>query len=275
MSGLERKKSSVFVFLLAIFLFMPVYVLADTDEPGVVWNSFLKKHFFGDRKIDQKNPVIEIEAPRRAANPALVPISIASKIVESADRYIKTIYLIIDKNPKPLAGKFSFTRESGKASLSMRIRVNAYSQVRAIAELNDGSLSMVSHFVKATGGCSAPVGSDIDRAMARLGKMKLFPRGERSYGGALLAQLRVSHPNVTGLQMDQLTRLFAPAHYVKKIEITFNGKSVLSAETDISISEDPSIGFYFMATEPGVLRADVEDTNGLKFSVTRVIAANN
>ncbi len=275
MSDLMHKKLGEHIFLTLFFLFMPIQVQAGTEEVDFVWNSSLKNYFFGDRLIDEANPVIELSAPIRAANPALVPISITSKIAENTDRYIKTIYLIIDKNPKPLAGKFTFTPESGKASLSMRIRVNAYSPVRVIAELNDGSLSMTSHFVKATGGCSAPVGSDIDRAMARLGKMKLFPRGERKPGEPLLAQLRVSHPNITGLQMDQLTRLFAPAHYVKKIEITFNGKPVLSAETDISISEDPSIGFYFVATEPGELKADIEDTNGLKFSITRAITTNN
>ncbi|NIO42301.1 MAG: quinoprotein dehydrogenase-associated SoxYZ-like carrier, partial [Burkholderiales bacterium] len=49
------------------------------------------------------------------------------------------------------------------------------------------------------------------------------------------AQLMLRHPNTTGLQMDQVTRLYSPAHFVKLVKVTFNGEAVFSAETDITI----------------------------------------
>jgi sulfur-oxidizing protein SoxY len=271
----EPKKSVYLLFILQLFFLSPPSAMAMEDDPDALWKSNLKIHFFGDREIQTENPLIELKAPKRAANPALVPITITSKISQEPEHYVKTIYLIIDKNPKPLAGKFSFTQESGQADLSMRIRINEYSKVRVIAELNDGSLSMATRFVKASGGCAAPVGSDIDKAMARLGKIKLFPRGERLLGKPLFTQFMVSHPNITGLQMDQLTRMYAPQHYIIKIEVSFNGKLVMHAETDISISENPSIGFYFVPSKPGELKVKVEDSKGLTFSKVRKIFGEN
>lgn len=270
MFGFKRPQS-VFQFFVVFTLFATVAPIEAAKEPDALWNSTLKQQFFGERVIDENRPLISIEAPKRAANPALVPIRISSRIKQTDERFVERVYLFIDQNPVPLAAKFTFSPDSGRADLSLRIRVNEYSKVRAVAEINDGSLSMASRFVKATGGCSAPVGSDIDRAMARMGKMKLFPRGELKVGEALFSQLMISHPNITGLQMDQLTMLFAPAHFVKKIDIAFNGKPVLSAETDISISEDPSIGFYFVPSENGKLSVEVEDTKGNRFTKSRDI----
>ena len=53
------------------------------------------------------------------------------------------------------------------------MRINEYTNVRAIAETSDGELYMASRFVKAAGGCSAPALKDHEQAMARLGQMKL------------------------------------------------------------------------------------------------------
>mgnify|MGYP002150436774 CR=1 FL=1 len=53
------------------------------------------------------------------------------------------------------------------AEIETRVRVDAYSHVRAIAEASDGQLYAVTRFVKASGGCSAPAGSDAQAAAAR------------------------------------------------------------------------------------------------------------
>ena len=58
-------------------------------------------------------------------------------------------------------------------SFSTRIRIDKYTYVRAIAEKNNGEKFMISNFVKAAGGCSAPSLADMDAVMARLGKMKM------------------------------------------------------------------------------------------------------
>jgi sulfur-oxidizing protein SoxY len=190
-----------------------------------------------------------------------VPLSIISKIDQSEERYIKKILVLVDKNPFPFVGEFEFTPSSGKADLAMRIRVNTYSYIRAIAEMNDGKLFMAKKFVKASGGCSAPIGADLDASMKRLGKMKFRLEEGLKTAEPALAQLLISHPNITGMQMDQVTRFVKKSHFIKSIKVFFNDKPVLTAKTDIAISSDPNFRFYFIPEKEGVLKAEITDTS--------------
>ena len=229
------------------------------------WNQTIRPAYFADKSIQESEDIIALEAPKRAADPAIVPISITAGFPQTEQRYIKTITLIIDKNPVPFAGRFTFTPKSGRADLALRIRVNQYSPVRAIAETNDGKLYMSSRFVKASGGCSAPPSANLQTALARIGKMKLKTPDEAIQNQPLLTQLMVSHPNITGLQMDQVTRLFMPPHFVKEVKVSFDGEPVLVAETDIAISENPSFRFYFVPEHEGELVAEIIDSKGQRY----------
>lgn len=72
----------------------------------------------------------------------------------------------------------------------------------------------------------------------------------------------VSHPNVTGLQLDQRTRAFILAEYVTKLTLSCNDRTIMTAETDISISEDPSFRFFFKPEGGGQLEAEMVDSKG-------------
>jgi len=223
--------------------------------------SDIRAALFGDRPIHDGAGVIALEAPDRAQDAALVPIIMVAEIPQTAERHIRTIHLVVDENPAPIAGSFHLTPASGIATIATRVRVNAYTQIRAIAETSDGQLHMASRFVKASGGCSAPALKDHELAMARLGKMKLnhppFRLGEPNQ-----VQLLISHPNYTGLQIDQLSRNWIPPHYVERIEITYGGRTVMTVEGDISLSENPSLHFSFVPEAPGELQVEARDTEG-------------
>jgi sulfur-oxidizing protein SoxY len=45
-----------------------------------------------------------------------VPLTIKALIPQGADRYVKTVHLVIDQNPAPVAGVFRFSPESGDAT---------------------------------------------------------------------------------------------------------------------------------------------------------------
>jgi sulfur-oxidizing protein SoxY len=242
-----------------ILLLLPMLALAEGDE--VEWEHVLKGQYFGGKPIIESNEVIELEAPNRAEDPALVPLRIISKVGQSKDNYIKKILILVDKNPFPYVGEFEFTPDSGKADLAMRVRVNMYSYIRAIAEMNDGKLFMSKKFVKASGGCSAPIGTDLDASMKRLGKMKFRLDGGVKTSEPSLVQLLISHPNITGMQMDQVTRFIKKSHFIKSIKVSFNDKPVLTAKTDIAISSDPNFRFYFVPEQEGVLKAEIIDTS--------------
>jgi sulfur-oxidizing protein SoxY len=263
----QMNKQRLFFFWVSCLLLAPVLSLAETKDESI-WNNVLKTQYFAHKTISEDSAIIDIEAPYRAEDPALVPLQIKSKIPQTKDRYIKRILVLIDKNPVPFAAEFKFTPDSGRADLSMRVRVNTYSYIRAIAEMNDGKLYMAKKFVKASGGCSAPIGADLDAAMQRLGKMKFRLDTGVQKDKPTLAQLLISHPNITGMQMDQVSRHIRPKHYVDKISVFFNDKPILTAKTDIAISADPNFRFYFVPNKAGELRAEITDTQGDKFIKT-------
>src|SRR3546814_3773983 len=73
------------------------------------------------------------------------------------------------------------------------------------------------------------------------------------------AQFMVSHPNYSGFQQDQLTQLWIPAHYVRRIELSLGGREILSFDGDISISANPTFRFFVKPQGSDVLHARVVD----------------
>jgi len=251
---LMLKKTSLLLLILC-----PAMAFAEVSDTE--WTEKLKDQFFPGKTITESDDVIDLETPYRAEDPALVPIKIVSKKPQTKDSYVKKILVLVDKNPYPFVGEFELTPDSGKSDLAMRVRVNTYSYVRAIAEMNDGKLVMSKKFVKASGGCSAPIGADLDEAMKRLGKMKFRLDDGVKTGEPTLVQLLISHPNITGMQMDQVTRFIKPSHFVEKLKVTFNNKPILTAKTDIAISADPNFRFYVVPNQAGTLKAEITDTS--------------
>ena len=241
----------------------------DNPEASPIWQK-VRASLFQSRPIaTATEDVISLEAPVRAVDAAIVPISIKTRLPQTAARYIDKIYLIIDNNPSPVSAIFKFTPQSGRADIETRVRIDDYTQVRAIAETNDGQLHMATRFVKASGGCSAPPGKDAQAALATLGRMKFRVEGDASGAQArnqpVLAQLMISHPNNSGLAMDQVSHLFTPAHFVRQVNISYAGQPVMSADVDFSISENPNFRFYFLPRGAGELKAEVLDSNDLRF----------
>lgn len=239
---------------------------AAEDQPVANNWEMIRQSMFAGRSIDENaGRLLELDTPSRAEDSAVVPIAIRTKPSQDGSSYIKKIYLVIDRNPSPVGAIFTFTPDSGRADLETRIRIEEYTNVRAIAETSEGKLYMTTNFVKASGGCSAPAGKDLEESMARLGKMKFRIESEVKAGEPALAQLMISHPNLSGLAMDQMTRLFTPAHFVRKIDVSYGGKPVMSAEVDFTISENPNFRFYFVPRGSGDLKAEVVDSNQLRF----------
>jgi len=168
---------------------------------------------------------------------------------------------------------FRFAPESGRADVETRVRIEQYSVVRAIAELDDGSLLMATRFVKASGGCSAPASKDPAAAAANLGRMKLKVDAAAAAGEPRRAQLMISHPNTSGLAMNQLTRLYPSARFVRLVTVSYRDKPVLVADVDFSISENPSFRFLFRAGDGGELKAEVLDTDGRTFESAVMLGA--
>jgi sulfur-oxidizing protein SoxY len=236
-------------------------------EPKDPWPG-LVQDIFDSRPMNDGSDVIAIEMPYRAEDAAIVPVTLRSKLAHDDNRRLRTITLVIDQNPAPMAAKFEMGPDAGISEISTRVRVNSYTDVHAVAELSDGKLYVVKTFVKASGGCSAPAAKNAEEARNRLGQMKYrqFTKGDQGpSSGTREAQVMIGHPNNSGLQMDQITHLYVPAFFVDELHLWQDGSPVLSMEGGISISEDPNLRFTYIANGAKTFRAEAKDTSGHVF----------
>jgi len=227
---------------------------------------------FGDRAILPAGDAIGLEAPTRALDAAAVPVSLSlsPELAGTARR----LWVVVDENPSPLAATFEAGPAGDLRALSMRLRVDAYTNLHVVTETADGRLLKAVRFVKAAGGCSAPVGTDLRAARARMGRMRLtMPSGAPAPDRAVPVQVAVSHPNTSGLQMDQLTRLSIPAEYVRDMHIAYRGTQVLAIECDISIAENPTFGFALRGEPGGELRVSASDNRDRRFEAEWTLGA--
>ncbi len=247
--------------------------LQPDDDPAAsaVWQKVHASLFEGRAIAPAPPGMLQLDVPARAVDAAVVPVAIRAKFPQTPASYVAKLYLIIDANPSPISGIFAFTPDSGRAEVETRVRIDAYSHVRAIAETSDGKLYGVTRFAKASGGCSAPPGSDAKAALATLGQMRFRVDGDPWGTAPVLATLMIDHPNHSGLAMDQYTRQFTPAHYVRKVEVSVAGKPVFSADVDFSMSENPNFRFWFVPQGAGELRATVVDSREQRFVAAQAL----
>jgi sulfur-oxidizing protein SoxY len=241
---------------------------ARADDP---WPD-IKRNVFDNRDIAEEDGAISLDAPYRAEDAAVVPLTM--RIPASIARDVKTLTLVIDKNPAPIAATFHFGEAAGVGDrmLSTRVRIDMYSNVRAVIETNDGKLHMTTKYVKASGGCSAPAGKDMDEALASMGKMqiRIFEPATPPTGSPDMreAQIMIRHPNFTGMQMDQLSREYTPMKIVQDIEVKRGGVLIFSVEGGISISENPNFRFTYAADGNAPIEVTARDTDSRTFTGT-------
>jgi sulfur-oxidizing protein SoxY len=238
---------------------------AEMDETArqARWDE-LRHAIFGDHAVKDGAALVRIEAAERAEDAAIVPVTIA--LGEPIQKRVRTLYFVIDDNPSPLAAVFHFGSAAEPRSVATRVRIDDYTYMHAVAELDDGTLYASQRFIKAAGGCSAPAAADQAAALTRLGKMKLAFQGVAQLGAPVTAQLLISHPNSSGLQMDQVTRNYIPANFVQQMRVSYAGEPVLTVDSDIALSEDPTIRFAFVPRKAGELQVEIDDSNQRHFT---------
>jgi sulfur-oxidizing protein SoxY len=237
------------------------------DNPlveGGSWD-FIRADLAGEAPIPDGRTLFDLEAPYRANDAATVPVTIRQ--VDPGRGPIEAVRLVIDENPAPLAADIFFGPAMQPVTFELRVRVNQYSNVRAIAETPQGRF-MTGRFVKASGGCSAPATRDPQEALASMGEMRLrlFGQAEPLVSTPRReAQIMIRHPNYSGLQRDQITQLFILAHFLDRIAVYQGEEELFRVEGGISISENPVFRFEYADNGAEALRVVAHDTEGNTF----------
>ena len=249
----------------AVSLFVVTASVAHAADD--VWAS-LKQQTFGERQIVAEDGVVILDVPPTAEDAAIVPLTV--RIPPSVTQKLKSLTLIIDKNPGPVVAKIAFgpaAGSGGERKFSTRVRIDNFSHVRAIVETEDGTLHMASKFVAAAGGCAAMQPKDPDTENEGLGKMlvKTFPPA-LSTTPLFDGQVMIKHPNHNGMQLDVNTAKFIPARFVNGMTVKRGGDHVFTMESSFSLSTNPNVRFSFGRGGENTLDVAVTDTDGTTFT---------
>jgi len=237
---------------------------ASAATPEGAWPALAQDVFRGRPLVDGTG-LVGIEMPARAEDAAIVPVTLRVTLPHGDARQLRSMTLVIDDNPAPVAATFKFAENAGVSTISTRVRVNSYTDVHAVAELSDGQLYVVKTYVKASGGCAAPAAKNADEAVATLGQMKFRQFAKRTDGPASTAheaQIMIRHPNNSGLQRDQVSLLYIPAYFVDELRVWQGDALLFSMEGGISVSEDPNFRFDFRPNGADTFRVEAKDTDG-------------
>lgn len=224
---------------------------ADTQQSPAngAWQ-YLRAQFYGTRDISEVgDQAMSLEAPGSTPDPSATPVvlhfggDLAGKV--------RQVRVIIDNNPSPLVASMDLKAGLPVQQIDLRVRIDRYTSVRAIAETADGHLEMRSAWVNASGGCSAPPSASEG---GRLGQIRFRPSGD-----ARALQISIRHPNNSGFQIDPRTGDPIPPHFVSHIRLSSGSETLLEADTGISLSENPTL--RIASSEPLSSPVTVEATD--------------
>jgi len=251
----------------AAFVLLAPAAKAEQD----VWPE-LRQQTFGDWAIQAEDGAVVLEIPGTAEDASLVPLTV--RVPPSVTQNLKSLTLIIDKNPDPLVAALSFgpaAGSGGERSFSTRVRIDSFSHVRAVLETEDGTLHMATKFVAAAGGCGAMQAKNPDAETVDLGKMivKTFPPALDSnpiWSGLVM----IKHPNSNGMQLNVNTADIIPARFVKEVTVKRDGELVFQMQSTFSVSTNPNFRFTFGRGADNSLDVAIKDTDGAVFTAQSV-----
>jgi len=283
---MQLKKSRIILFAVSAALTAPLAVSAggsSTFLPGYMktanpmlasesWDDYLREETVGSAMVFDGEDLMALDAPVEAYDAATVPVTVRQR--EGTGQRITSLKIIVDENPMPMAAEFKFGPAMGDVTFEARVRYDVFSNIRAIAKVEDGRTFMVGRFVQAAGGCSAAVSRDPIASLSTMGQMKL--RHFDTSGGTSSemsgvereAQLMIRHPNFTGMQVRTGSLDHIEARYVNHIEVALGDEMLFTMEGGFSISENPTFRFNYVDNGAAEMTVRAIDTEGTEFTET-------
>ncbi len=135
----------------AVFALPALAAAEGPEERSAAFETAFKR-LVGDTIPDAA--LITMELPEQAENGNIVPYKLEVESPMTEGDYIKTLHLLSTANPNANVATFHFTPQSGKATVTGRMRLAKTQDVVCVAETSSGKLVMGTTRVEvALGGC--------------------------------------------------------------------------------------------------------------------------
>jgi sulfur-oxidizing protein SoxY len=216
-----------------------------------MWGDMAKKFFAGAPVVFDER--VKVTVPSVVENQAQVPVTADARAIDGVQK------LIVFADLNPIQHIATLTPLKAQAYVSLRVKVEQATPMRAAALTSDGTWHVGGLFLEASGGgCTAP-------AMARSEENWADSLGHaqgrlwQEVDGTTRARFRVRHPMDTGLAKDN-----TPAYFIEKLKMRApTGEALAEIEMFEPVSEDPTMTLMLRLpkSERGI---DIEgrDNNG-------------
>ncbi|HSI27720.1 MAG TPA: thiosulfate oxidation carrier complex protein SoxZ [Methylophilus sp.] len=202
---------------------------------------------------------IQIEAPQKAENGAVVQVEISS--TQSAGS-ISTLRLLADANPTPLIASFELGKQV-LPKLVTRIKLAQSGELIALIQQAGGQFQQQRRSVIVLeDGCA---GSEREEPFASSMKMRARPLEDGPLGkGIVELKIIIVHPMRTGRSKND-DGVLMPAHFMQLMQVLLNGKVIVDAQTGTGISRNPYFTFYLKEVKVGdVISVHWQDNRGFE-----------
>jgi sulfur-oxidizing protein SoxY len=115
----------------------PMWAQSATARPPLLELVPVLKKIAGGATVREGK--VKLDIPKLAENGHLVPLTVSVESPMTANDYVRTLYLLSEKNPRPIIAKIGMGPGTGRAALTTRIRLAGAQYVVAVAQMSDGS----------------------------------------------------------------------------------------------------------------------------------------
>ena len=192
---------------------------------------------------------IQISAPNRAENGAIVQVEIEANIAN-----VEAIAIFVEKNPTPLIanfmlGQYKENNIGAQAKLTTRIKMAETSDIKVIVKADGKYFSAVKNVQVMENGCGGG-GSGKEKFET---SMKLRAKQKVDvFSKNLVTEIKaiIIHPMHTGRGKDDFDNII-PAHFIQLIDIAHNGKPALQIQCGTGIAKNPYLTCYLDGAKIG------------------------
>ncbi len=180
---------------------------------------------------------LQIIAPDKAENGAIIQIEATSLLPNT-----EAIYVLVDKNPTALLGKYAF-KNGAQPFFITRIKMAETSDVTIIAKVGDKFYATSKKVEVLENGCGG--GGSANEKFETSMKLRAKLTGETTEVKAIII-----HPMHTGRGKDDVGNLI-PAHFIQTAVVSLNEKPVLEMQLGTGISKNPYLTFKIVGAKVG------------------------
>ena len=215
---------------------------------------------------------VRLELPERFDYGNTVPLAFSVDSPMTATDYVRRVDVFAEGNPFPEVATFYFTPDSGRSSMSTRIRLNEGEQeVVAVAELSDGSAWVGRRAVQVSiSGCSAEAGVAVAHPIPTP-KPRLKVPAEVGRDEIVEIKTMISHRMETGLRTDAQGNPI-PRRIINRMRCAWDDHLIFAADLSPAIAANAYLTFCMVARASRALEFTWHEDGGAVYRATHPLA---